>query len=73
MKILYAIQGTGNGHIARARDIIPVLREYADTDILISGHQCELDLPWPVKFNLKGLGFTFGQKGGIDYKKNIFE
>lgn len=71
MKILYAIQGTGNGHIARARDIIPVLREYADTDILISGHQCELDLPWPVKFNLKGLGFTFGQKGGIDYKKTF--
>jgi hypothetical protein len=23
MKILYAIQGTGNGHLSRARDIIP--------------------------------------------------
>ena len=29
MKILYAIQGTGNGHISRARDIIPVLQKKA--------------------------------------------
>ena len=27
MKILYAIQGTGNGHISRARDIIPILKK----------------------------------------------
>lgn len=27
MKILYAIQGTGNGHLSRARDIIPILQE----------------------------------------------
>jgi len=25
MKILYAIQGTGNGHLSRALDIIPNL------------------------------------------------
>jgi len=24
MKILYAIQGTGNGHISRAREIVPL-------------------------------------------------
>ncbi len=71
MKILYAIQGTGNGHLARAVEIIPILQGYADTDILISGHHCELSLPWPVKFQMKGLGFTFGKKGGIDYKKTF--
>jgi uncharacterized protein (TIGR00661 family) len=68
MKILYAIQGTGNGHVARAKELIPVLNEYADVDILLSGSQCELSLPWPVKFRLKGLGFVFGKTGGIDYK-----
>ena len=26
MKILYAIQGTGNGHVSRAREIIPILK-----------------------------------------------
>lgn len=36
MKILYAIQGTGNGHVTRAREIVPLLRKNHDIDILIS-------------------------------------
>ena len=36
MKVLYAFQGTGNGHIARAQEIIPILKKYAEVDILIS-------------------------------------
>ena len=37
MKILYAIQTTGNGHLARAQSIIPRLKEIADIDIITSG------------------------------------
>jgi len=74
MKILYAIQGTGNGHLSRARDIIPVLKENHDVDILISGTQADIELPFPIKYKLKGLGFIFGKNGGVDiaqtYKKN---
>lgn len=66
MKILYAIQGTGNGHLSRARDIIPVLRNVGEVDILISGTQADLSLPYPVKYQMKGLGFIFGKKGGVD-------
>ena len=66
MKVLYAIQGTGNGHLCRALDIIPALREKADVDILISGIQGDIDLPYEVKFRLKGLSFIFGKKGGVD-------
>lgn len=73
MKILYAIQGTGNGHISRARDIIPVLLQMGELDILISGTEAEVELPYPIKFRFKGLSFVFGKKGGIDlmatYKK----
>lgn len=69
MKILYAIQGTGNGHISRARDIIPHLQDYCQCDILISGTQCDVDLGFPVQYRLKGLSFVFGQKGGIDLWK----
>lgn len=73
MKILYAIQGTGNGHISRARDIIPVLAKMGELDILISGTEAEVELPYPVKYRFKGLSFVFGKKGGIDlmatYKK----
>jgi len=74
MKILYAIQGTGNGHLSRARDIIPILKENHDIDILISGSQADVELSYAVKFKYKGLGFIFGENGGIDlvktYKKN---
>jgi uncharacterized protein (TIGR00661 family) len=66
MKILYAIQGTGNGHLSRARDIIPLLQEKGELDILVSGIQADVDLPWPVKYTFKGLSFIFGKKGGID-------
>lgn len=74
MKILYAIQGTGNGHISRARDIIPLLQKKADLDILVSGIQADVDLPHKVKYKYKGLSFVFGRNGGIDlintYKKS---
>ena len=73
MKILYAIQGTGNGHLSRARDIIPILQKKGEVDILVSGTQADVNLPYQIKYKFKGLGFIFGKKGGIDiletYKK----
>jgi uncharacterized protein (TIGR00661 family) len=66
MKILYAIQGTGNGHLSRAREIIPILQRKGELDLLISGTQADVDLPYPVKYRFKGLCFIFGKKGGID-------
>lgn len=71
MKILYAIQGTGNGHISRAREIIPILKKYGDLDILISGTQADVNLDEEIKYQFKGFGFDFGTKGGIDYKSSI--
>jgi uncharacterized protein (TIGR00661 family) len=66
MKILYAIQGTGNGHISRARDIVPVLQEMGEVDVLISGVQAEVSLGFPVRYHFKGLSLIFGKKGGVD-------
>jgi len=74
MKILYAIQGTGNGHVSRAREIVPILQKNHEVDVLISGHQSDIELPFPVKYRYSGLGFVFGKKGGIDlletFRKN---
>src|SRR5215211_5608969 len=67
MKILYAVQGTGNGHLCRARDIIPILRKKGEVDILVSGCQADVDLPYEIKYRFGGLSFIFGKKGGIDY------
>ena len=66
MKILYAIQGTGNGHLSRARDIIPILQQKGELDILVSGIQADVELPYPVKYKFNGLSFIFGKNGGID-------
>lgn len=71
MKILYAIQGTGNGHIARAEEIVPILREYGDLDLFISGSQADIGLKFPVKYRSKGLSFIFGKKGGVDFVKTF--
>jgi uncharacterized protein (TIGR00661 family) len=67
MKILYAIQGTGNGHITVALEVLPLLMKRAEVDILISGTEVEVQLPYEVKYRLHGLCFVFGKSGGIDY------
>lgn len=71
MKILYAIQGTGNGHITRAEDVIPLLQHYGDLDIFVSGAQSDVKLSYPVKYKSKGLSFYFGKKGGINFLKTF--
>lgn len=71
MKILYAIQGTGNGHASRAIEMIPFLQRKAEVDVLISGYQCELKFPFEIKYKLYGLSFIFGKKGGVDILKTL--
>lgn len=71
MKILYAVQATGNGHIQRASEIIPILKKLADVDILISGCQSEVQLPFPVEYQSQGVSFIFGKKGGIQLNKTL--
>ncbi len=67
MKILFAIQGTGNGHLSRARDVYPEIAKYGDVDVLISGIQADVDFPYPVKYKRYGMSFIFGGKGGVDF------
>lgn len=69
MKILYAIQGTGNGHVSRAREIVPLLQQYGHLDLLISGTQADVSLSQNLKYKLHGFSFIFGKKGGVDYWK----
>jgi uncharacterized protein (TIGR00661 family) len=71
VKILYAIQGTGNGHLSRAEDVIPVLKQYGDLDLFVSGAQADIRLSFPVKYKSKGLSFYFGRKGGVDFFKTF--
>lgn len=71
MKVLYAVQGTGNGHISRAEVLIPIFKEFATVDILLSGTSANLKLNFPVKYQFKGLSFVFGTKGGVNILKTL--
>jgi len=69
MKILYAVQATGNGHISRAIQLMPYLEQYGNVDIFLSGNNCHLESALPVKYRSKGLSLFYGNKGGLDYLK----
>ncbi len=73
LKILYAFQGTGNGHIARAEEIVPILKKYAQVDTLISGHQSQLKTDFSIDAQYRGISLLYNKTGGISYKKTLFE
>jgi uncharacterized protein (TIGR00661 family) len=71
MKVLYAVQGTGNGHVSRAREVIPYLKKMCDVDIFLSGTNANIPLPFEVKYKSKGVSFEYNKQGGLDYFKSI--
>lgn len=71
MKVLYAIQATGNGHISRAKELIPYLVKFCKVDVLLSGYSSEIQLSYPVKYRFRGISFVFGKNGGIDILKTL--
>ncbi|MES2330563.1 MAG: glycosyltransferase family protein [Bacteroidota bacterium] len=71
MKILYSIQATGNGHIARAAELVPYLSRYGKVDIFLSGSNSSLETHLPVKYKSKGLSLFYGNSGGLDYWKML--
>jgi hypothetical protein len=71
MKILYALQATGNGHNSRANEILPLLEKMAEVDLLLSVTQADVGLQHSIKYQKKGLSFVFGKKGGVDLLKTF--
>lgn len=71
MRVLYALSGGGNGHVSRAREVVPVLEQYAEVDVAISGTDAQVELPREPRFRHHGLIFHLGECGGIDYWKTL--
>ncbi|HTD93817.1 MAG TPA: glycosyltransferase family protein [Chitinophagaceae bacterium] len=69
MKILYSIQATGNGHISRAMELLPYLKEHGQVDIFLSGDNSSLRLDTPVKYRSKGWSLYYNCTGGLNYWK----
>ena len=71
MKIFYAVQATGNGHISRAMELIPYLENYGEVDVFLSGSNSTLELNMPVKYRSKGLSLFYTCNGGLNYSRII--
>lgn len=71
MKILYAFQGTGNGHAARARALVPELSKFAEVDVATSGMRSELDIGYPIRFRFRGISFQDNGDGQISPLRSL--
>ena len=69
MKIFYAVQATGNGHISRAIELMPHLQKHGEVDVFLSGSNATLECALPVKYRSSGLSLFYSKCGGLDYKK----
>jgi len=76
MKILFGVQGTGNGHISRSRELVRKLREDGhDVDVIISGRkedelrEVEIFEPYRV---MKGLTLVT-RKGKMNYFETMLQ
>jgi uncharacterized protein (TIGR00661 family) len=73
MKILYGVQGTGNGHISRANAISEVLSQYPDIEVdwLVSGRKANNLFQVQGK-QLYRRGLTFSSTNGcVNYRKTM--
>jgi len=73
LRILYAFQGTGNGHVARARDLVPRLSTRASVDVLVAGTQSNLDLNFEIKHRCYGLTMVYDSKGAVSYWRSFLK
>jgi uncharacterized protein (TIGR00661 family) len=67
MKIFYAIQATGNGHVSRAVQLYPYLQKFGTVDFFLSGTNATLPIDLNVKFKSKGCSLLYSKCGGLDY------
>lgn len=74
MKIFYAVQATGNGHISRAIQLYPYLQKYGAVDFFLSGNNASLTTGLPIQYKSRGCSLHYSSCGGLDYwniAKNI--
>jgi len=75
MKILYAVQGTGNGHVARARHLIPLIAAQpgVELEVWISGTESQVNLPIKASKAFEGISLKYNRHGGLSYLKTLWQ
>ena len=71
-KILYGIQMNGNGHITRSTKTIKELKRVGyEVDIITSGKNSQIELPFEIIKSFNGLSFFYNKNGSIDWIKTL--
>lgn len=76
MKILFGIQATGNGHLSRAKELYYLLKENPNVeqiDVLVSGNNSAIDVPFEIKYCFKGISFSYGKSGKVNVMKSFLK
>lgn len=73
MKILYAVQATGNGHISRAMTLLPHLLKYGEVSVFLSGNNSHLYPALPIQHKSKGISLFYNESGGLDYARILMQ
>ena len=72
MKILYGIQLTGNGHLTRSIELISQLKKRGfEVDILVSGNNYSVNIPFDVKYKFHGISIFYNKFGEVDWIKTL--
>lgn len=71
MKILYGVQGTGNGHITRAMEIIPYLQQKGEATFSLAEYSLILNCPLKQYYGnpLNNSIMTFQRE--VFHRKNV--
>ena len=69
MRIFYAVQATGNGHISRAMELMPHLEQYGKVDVFLSGSNSTLRAELPVAFKDEGVSLYYTKNGRLNFLK----
>ena len=76
MKILFGIQATGNGHLSRAGELYNLLKQnpaVEQIDVLVSGDNSKIDVPFEIKYHFKGISFSYGKGGKVNVMKSFLK
>lgn len=69
MRIFYAVQATGNGHISRAMELMPHLQKYGSVDVFLSGSNSTLRADLPVTYKNEGVSLYYTKNGRLNFLK----
>ena len=69
-RVLYGINGTGQGHLSRAKSLIPYLKQHVELDFLLSGKMQHINFEYPITYEYRGFTFVY-EHGGVNWFKTL--